>query len=86
MHVCVPTAVDSSTPTMLNGSQVQDLSNEYLESSEYRAVSAMLEPIIDGVELRNGNYTMNCATDSYATNILWQVHVCKSMRVTLCMY
>ena len=67
------TAVDSSTPTMPNGSHVQDLSSEYLKSSEYRAVSAMLEPIIDGVELHNGNYTMNCATDSYATNILWQV-------------
>ena len=74
---CVPTAADSSTPTMLNSSHVQDLSNEYLESSEYRAVTAMLEPIVDGIELRKANYSMNCANcakDSYATNISWQVY------------
>ena len=41
----------------------------------------MLKPIIDGVEVHDGNYTINCATDSYATNILWQV--CKSMHITL---
>ena len=71
--VHVPTATDSSAPTMLDDGSVQNLSNKYLESSEYRAISAMLEPIVDRVDVRNSHYSMNCATDSYATNILWQV-------------
>ena len=79
--MCVPTATASSTPTVQNGNHVQDLSSEYLKSSEYRAVTAVLEPIVDGVEVHNGNYTMNCARDSYATNVLWQV--CKSC-ILLC--
>ena len=52
---------------------VRDLKSLFLESSECRAVTAKLEPIIDGIEESNDNYTANCATDSYATNVLWQV-------------
>ena len=74
----MPPAGDSSTPTMPKDN---DLSSKYLESSEYQAVTTMLEPIIDGVEVHNGNHTMNCVTDSYATNILWQVH--KNMYIAL---
>ena len=77
--VHVPTATNSLTPMMLDDRSVPNLSSKYLESSEYRAMSAMLEPIVDRVDVCNSNYSMNCATDSYATNILWQVRTCKGV-------
>ena len=79
------TVSNSSTPILRNASgdvnvhqhgDIKDLGSLYRHSPECQGVSAKLEPIVvemNHIRVQNGNYRINCYTDSYSTSLLWQV-------------